>query len=55
MDIDPRNMATVLEQSRHTAGANYAFADGSARFLTFGKCLSPVNLGGVTPDVRNNP
>jgi prepilin-type processing-associated H-X9-DG protein len=55
MDLRTGNQATVLEQSRHAAGANYAFADGSARFLAFGKCLSPVNLWGVTPDARNNP
>jgi len=55
MDLRTGNQATVLEQSRHAAGANYAFADGSARFLLFGKCLSPVNLWGVTPDARNSP
>ena len=55
MDLRTGNEATVLEQSRHNAGANYAFADGSARFLRFGKCLSPVNLWGVTPEARNNP
>ena len=55
MDLDVRNMAAVLEQSRHARGANYAFADGSARFLAFGKCLKPVNLWAVTPDARDNP
>ena len=49
------SMETALEQSRHAGGANYAFADGSARFLPFGKCLSPVNLWGVTPGARNSP
>jgi len=55
MDLRTSNEVTVLEQSRHAGGANYAFADGSARFLAFGKCLRPVNLWGVTPDARNNP
>jgi prepilin-type processing-associated H-X9-DG protein len=55
MDLRTGNEVTVLEQSRHAGGANYAFADGSARFLPFGKCLRPVNLWGVTPDARNNP
>ena len=55
MDLRTGNEATVLEQSRHGGGANYAFADGSARFLPFGKCLSPINLWGVTPAARNNP
>ena len=55
MDLRTSNQSTVLEQSRHGGGADYAFADGSARFLAFGKCLSPVNLWGVTPAARNNP
>jgi prepilin-type N-terminal cleavage/methylation domain-containing protein/prepilin-type processing-associated H-X9-DG protein len=55
MDLRTDNELTVLEQSRHGGGANYAFADGSARFLRFGKCLSPVNLWGVTPGARNKP
>ena len=55
MDLRTVNQVTVLEQTRHSGGANYAFADGSVRFLAFGKCLSPVNLWGVTPDARNIP
>ena len=60
MDLRTGNEVTVLEQNRHggagrAGGANYGFADGSARFLLFGKCLSPVNLWAVTPDARNNP
>ena len=55
MDLRTGNEVTVLEQARHAGGANYAFADGSARFLPFGKCLSPVNLWGVTPEARTNP
>src|SRR6266516_567471 len=52
MDLRTGNEVTVLEQARHAGGANYAFADGNARFLPFGKCLSPVNLWGVTPEAR---
>jgi prepilin-type processing-associated H-X9-DG protein len=55
MDLRTGNQVSVLEQSRHSRGANYAFADGSARFLPFGKCLRPVNLWGVTPSGRNKP
>ena len=55
MDLRTSNEATVLEQTRHAGGANYSFADGSARFLRFGKCLSPVNLWGITPEARKNP
>jgi prepilin-type N-terminal cleavage/methylation domain-containing protein/prepilin-type processing-associated H-X9-DG protein len=55
MDLRTVNQVTVLEQTRHAGGANYAFADGSVRFLAFGKCLTPVNLWGVTPAARHNP
>jgi prepilin-type N-terminal cleavage/methylation domain-containing protein/prepilin-type processing-associated H-X9-DG protein len=55
MDLRTSNQLTVLEQKRHAGGANYAFADGSARLLAFGKTLSPINFWGVTPAERNNP
>lgn len=55
MDLRSGNQADVLEQTRHGGVANYAFADGSARFLAFGKCLKPVNLWAVTPSARPNP
>jgi len=51
-----------IEQSRHSTGpagsrsggSNYAFADGSARFLRFGQSVSPVNLWAVTDQWRTN-
>jgi prepilin-type N-terminal cleavage/methylation domain-containing protein/prepilin-type processing-associated H-X9-DG protein len=43
----------ILEQSRHQGGANYTFADGSARYLKFGKALDPVNMLLVNPIYRN--
>jgi prepilin-type processing-associated H-X9-DG protein len=51
---------TVLDQSRHggpgpSGGANYAFADGSGRFLKFGSSLKPVNLWIVTAAARGAP
>lgn len=55
MDLRTTNQLTVLEQKRHAGGANYAFADGSARFLALGKTLSPVNFWGITPAARNTP
>src|ERR1044072_1801894 len=55
MDLRTANEVTVLEQSRHAAGANYAFADGSARFLRFGECLQPVNLWAVLPEAPTQP
>ena len=42
----------ILEQSRHQGGANYTFADGSARYLKFGKALDPVNMLLVNPIYR---
>ena len=48
-----------LEQARHsgasktTSGSSvFAFADGSARSLRFGKSLDPVNLWFVDPELR---
>jgi prepilin-type N-terminal cleavage/methylation domain-containing protein/prepilin-type processing-associated H-X9-DG protein len=55
MDLRTFNEESVLEQTRHTGGANYAFADGAVRYLRFGESLRPVNLWGVTPEARNHP
>jgi len=55
MDLRTGNQVSVLEQTRHGRGANYAFVDGSARALQVGQCLRPVNLWGVTPEGRSNP
>jgi prepilin-type N-terminal cleavage/methylation domain-containing protein/prepilin-type processing-associated H-X9-DG protein len=50
-----------LEESRHgvgmgvkssAGGSNYCFADGSARFLRFGKSFDPINLWFVKPEYR---
>jgi prepilin-type processing-associated H-X9-DG protein len=48
-----------LEHSRHSSsaqgrggGSNFAFADGSARFLPYGGSVFPVNLWAVTPEWR---
>jgi prepilin-type N-terminal cleavage/methylation domain-containing protein/prepilin-type processing-associated H-X9-DG protein len=48
-----------LEHSRHTGlknagGSNYAFADGSARYLKYGRSVMPVNLWAVVESWRNN-
>jgi prepilin-type N-terminal cleavage/methylation domain-containing protein/prepilin-type processing-associated H-X9-DG protein len=56
------NDVEEVEQSRHAGkgvrsragGSNYAFADGSVRFLKFGKALTPVNLWAVTEAARTN-
>lgn len=38
-----------------SGGSNYAFADGSARFLKFGIAFSPKNLWAVTEPFRHAP
>jgi prepilin-type N-terminal cleavage/methylation domain-containing protein/prepilin-type processing-associated H-X9-DG protein len=43
----------ILEQSRHSGGANYTFADGSAQYYKFGKVMDPVNMLLVLPQYRN--
>ncbi len=65
MDFDQGNQGNDIEevsQNRHTAddrsragGSNFAFADGSVRFLKFGASVSPANLWAVTDEWRNAP
>ena len=44
-----------LGGNERNAGSNYAFADGSVRFLKYGAAFSPENLWAVTPQYRNAP
>jgi prepilin-type N-terminal cleavage/methylation domain-containing protein/prepilin-type processing-associated H-X9-DG protein len=56
------NDVTEVEQARHSksvsnsrgGGSNYVFADGSTRFIKFGKTFSPFNLWAVTDRWRTN-
>ncbi len=48
-----------LEHARHmgakaAGGSNYAFADGSARYLRYGRSVSPLNLWAITDAWRTN-
>ena len=48
-----------LEHARHmgaktSGGSNYAFADGSARYLRYGRSVSPLNLWAITDMWRTN-
>ena len=51
--IDQSRHATGAVKSRR-AGSNYAFADGSARFMRFGATFSPINMWAVTLPDRTN-
>jgi prepilin-type N-terminal cleavage/methylation domain-containing protein len=56
------NDVTEVEQARHSApvknsrggGSNHAFADGSTRFIRFGKAFTPLNLWALTDRWRTN-
>ncbi|MCS7089978.1 MAG: DUF1559 domain-containing protein [Verrucomicrobiota bacterium] len=56
------NDVEEVEQSRHSGagaqtrsgGSNFAFMDGSVRFLKFGRSLVPINLWAVTDAARTN-
>ena len=57
MDYKDFDDLSALEQSRHKTGgggSDYAFADGSARFLKFGQAFTPRNLWAIDPDLRGN-
>jgi prepilin-type N-terminal cleavage/methylation domain-containing protein len=62
MDYDVWDDEKQLDQTKHSSdvrnpnsgGSDYAFADGSARFLKWGKAFSPINLWAVTAAARTN-
>ncbi len=39
---------STLRKGGRTGGSNYAFVDGSARYLKYGRCTWPLNLWSVT-------
>lgn len=59
------NDVEEIDQNRHRAnkngaadkggGSNFAFTDGSARLLAFGRSLKPSNLWAVEPQWRHTP
>jgi prepilin-type N-terminal cleavage/methylation domain-containing protein len=53
------NDVDELEHARHNGGtraggSDYAFSDGSARYLRYGRSLAPINLWAVTDAWRQN-
>lgn len=50
------NDVALVEHGRHSngRGSNFAFCDGSARFLPYWGSLSPINLWAVMDDWRTN-
>jgi len=64
MDYEFYDDLLQLDQSKHSTrqkgskgngggGSNHAFADGSTRFLKFGRAFNPLNLWAIVPAVRN--
>lgn len=60
MDYNNLDDLSELEQGRHNArpgsgggGSNYAMADGSARYIPYGKSLNPINMWSIDPFNRN--
>jgi prepilin-type N-terminal cleavage/methylation domain-containing protein/prepilin-type processing-associated H-X9-DG protein len=61
MDYERYDDVTQLNQKMHSGGnakdqsggSNYIFADGSARYLRFGRSFDPINLWAVTDQYRN--
>ena len=65
MEIDPANLASndfnEVDHDKHmktasasqSGGSNFAFADGSARYLKHWGSIQPVNFWGVTETWRN--
>jgi prepilin-type N-terminal cleavage/methylation domain-containing protein/prepilin-type processing-associated H-X9-DG protein len=59
---DVGNDTEMVEHGRHSktaakdrsGGSNFAFADGSARYLKYWRCLRPVNLWAVMDSWRTN-
>jgi prepilin-type N-terminal cleavage/methylation domain-containing protein/prepilin-type processing-associated H-X9-DG protein len=63
MDWENKDDYRQLDESKHSTGvkdadgnggggSNYAFADGSVRFLKFGKSINPLNLWFVFEETR---
>ena len=63
VDLNTGTILDVTEQGRHlrsatggfaTGGSNYSFADGSVRYIPFGKSLCPENQWALTDSGRTS-
>lgn len=54
-DITQLNQSKHMNRSRQEGGggSNYVFADGSARFMKYGRTVMPINMWAVTEAWRN--
>lgn len=59
MDTDRyEDLMGILDEAKHSCGrggsggANYAFADGSARYIRYGNTFYPINLWAIIPELR---
>ena len=43
----------LVADSNRAGGSNFAFVDGSVRYLKFGASVNPLNLWAVSEDWRN--
>ena len=44
-----------MKAQGQSGGANYAFADGSTRYMKYWASIQPINLWGVIDSWRNTP
>ncbi len=51
--LDQRKHSNAGRTTGNSGGSNYIFADGSARFVKFGRTVSPINMWAVTDAWRN--
>jgi len=56
-DFEEINQAKhrAANQSKESGGSNYAFVDGSVRFMKYGTTMAPENLWAVTEQWRKAP
>jgi len=54
-DFDQLDHDKHMKSAAGSGGSDFAFADGSTRYLKHWQSIQPINLWGVTPTWRNTP